>query len=62
MLATDRRACARPAEPLGWPRLRELVALTSIPVYALGGMTVDTLTEARDAGAYGIAAIRSLWP
>lgn len=49
------------AEPLGWPRFRELAALTSIPVYALGGMTPDTLTEARAAGAHGIAAIRSLW-
>lgn len=49
------------AEPLGWPRFRELVALTTIPVYALGGMSVDTLAEARKAGAYGIAAIRSLW-
>ncbi|MEA3119660.1 MAG: 8-oxo-dGTP diphosphatase, partial [Paraburkholderia sp.] len=49
------------AEPLGWPRFRELVALTSIPVYALGGMTAETLSEARDCGAYGIAAIRSLW-
>ena len=49
------------AEPLGWPRFRELVALTTIPVYALGGMTGDTLAEAREAGAYGIAAIRSLW-
>jgi len=49
------------AEPLGWSRFRELVAQTTIPVYALGGMTVDNLTEARNAGAYGIAAIRSLW-
>jgi thiamine-phosphate diphosphorylase len=49
------------AEPLGWPRFRELVALTTIPVYALGGMTSDTLAEARNTGAYGIAAIRSLW-
>ncbi|SDG39399.1 thiamine phosphate synthase [Paraburkholderia phenazinium] len=49
------------AEPLGWPRFRELVALTTIPVYALGGMTADTLDEARNAGACGIAAIRSLW-
>jgi thiamine-phosphate diphosphorylase len=49
------------AEPLGWPRFRELVALTTTPVYALGGMTPDTLAEARKAGAYGIAAIRSLW-
>ncbi|TKC85991.1 thiamine phosphate synthase [Trinickia terrae] len=49
------------AEPLGWPRFRELVALTTIPVYALGGMTTDRLAEAREAGAHGIAAIRSLW-
>ena len=49
------------AEPLGWPRFRELVAQTTIPVYALGGMTAETLAEARKAGAYGIAAIRSLW-
>lgn len=49
------------AEPLGWPRFRELAALTGIPVYALGGMTADTLAEAHKAGAYGIAAIRSLW-
>jgi len=46
---------------LGWPCFRELAALTTIPVYALGGMTADTLAEARKAGAYGIAAIRSLW-
>jgi len=49
------------AEPLGWPRLRELVLQTSIPVYALGGMSVDTLAQAREASAHGIAAIRSLW-
>lgn len=49
------------AEPLGWPRLRELVALTDIPVYALGGMTLETLPQAHDAGAHGIAAIRALW-
>jgi thiamine-phosphate diphosphorylase len=49
------------AEPLGWARLRELVALTTVPVYALGGMSVGTLDDARDAGAHGIAAIRALW-
>ncbi|WP_179706372.1 thiamine phosphate synthase [Paraburkholderia bryophila] len=49
------------ATPLGWPRFRELVALTKIPVYALGGMSVDSLDEARKSGAQGIAAIRSLW-
>ncbi|WDD90792.1 thiamine phosphate synthase [Burkholderia sp. FERM BP-3421] len=49
------------AIPLGWARFRELAALTSIPVYALGGMSAETLADARDAGAHGIAAIRALW-
>jgi thiamine-phosphate diphosphorylase len=49
------------AEPLGWSRFHELVLQTSVPVYALGGMSVDTLAKARKAGAHGIAAIRSLW-
>nr|WP_245725558.1 thiamine phosphate synthase [Pandoraea oxalativorans] len=49
------------AEPLGWAKFRELVALTSIPVYALGGMSVQTLPTSIDAGARGIAAIRGLW-
>lgn len=50
------------ATPMGWSRFRELVALTTIPVYALGGMTAGTIDQAREAGAHGIAAIRSLWP
>ena len=49
------------AKPIGWTRLRELTALTTIPSYALGGIRPDMLNEAREAGAYGIAAIRSLW-
>lgn len=49
------------AVPLGWPRFHELVTLTDIPVYALGGMTLDTLAQAQQAGAQGIAAIRALW-
>jgi len=49
------------AEPLGWARFGELAALTQIPIYALGGMTPDTLPMAKAAGAQGIAAIRSLW-
>jgi thiamine-phosphate diphosphorylase len=49
------------ATPMGWAKFQELAALTTIPVYALGGITPDMLDEARQAGAYGIAAIRSLW-
>ncbi|WP_429498414.1 thiamine phosphate synthase [Robbsia andropogonis] len=49
------------AEPLGWPRFREIAALTSIPVYALGGMRIASLDEALAAGAHGIAAIGDFW-
>ncbi|WP_082721176.1 thiamine phosphate synthase [Burkholderia sp. ABCPW 14] len=49
------------ATPLGWSRFHELAALTSTPIYALGGMSIDTLDDARNAGAYGIAAIRAFW-
>ncbi|VVD77189.1 thiamine phosphate synthase [Pandoraea eparura] len=50
------------AKPLGWPAFTALAAQTSLPVFALGGMRADALTSARNAGAYGIAAIRALWP
>ncbi len=49
------------AKPLGWVRFRELAALTTIPVYALGGMTPNMLAKVCEAGAHGIAAVRSLW-
>jgi thiamine-phosphate pyrophosphorylase len=30
-------------------------------VIAIGGVTAERLAELKEAGAYGIAAIRSLW-
>lgn len=49
------------AEPLGWPRFRELVEEVNLPVYALGGMASQDLERAWKHGAQGIAAIRALW-
>ena len=43
----------------GFAALREHVAL---PLYAIGGLGVGDLSEARRHGAQGIAAIRALWP
>lgn len=42
------------AKPLGWARFRELAACTSIPIYALGGMSMATLNESINSGATGI--------
>lgn len=50
------------ATPLGWPAFTALAAQATLPVFALGGMRADMLSNARHAGAYGIAAIRVFWP
>jgi len=50
------------AIPLGWQTFSEMVSEVTIPVYGLGGMHVDDIDDARQAGGQGIAAIRSLWP
>ena len=47
--------------PLGWDRFRDFTAKATIPVYALGGMTVEMLQQAKANGAQGIAAIGEFW-
>jgi thiamine-phosphate pyrophosphorylase len=46
--------------PAGLGILRDVVRL-GLPVVAIGGVTVERVREIRDAGAYGVAAIRALW-
>ena len=43
--------------PLGWQKFSELVASSDIPVYALGGLSIESLPQARLHGAHGIAGI-----
>ena len=45
------------AKPLGWQRFEEMVKPVNIPVYALGGMKINDLSQAFVHGAQGIAAI-----
>ncbi|WP_062153375.1 thiamine phosphate synthase [Beggiatoa leptomitoformis] len=47
--------------PMGWATFTQLIQQTHCPVYALGGLQKTDLTTAQQAGAVGIAAIRSLW-
>jgi 8-oxo-dGTP diphosphatase len=49
------------ATPLGWPAFAAMVSITTVPVYAIGGLGPKDLETARSHGAHGIAAIRSLW-
>ncbi|MFT6463633.1 8-oxo-dGTP diphosphatase MutT [Halopseudomonas sp.] len=50
------------AAHLGWERAAELVAMTNMPVYLLGGLSPDDLDRAQGIGAQGIAGISGLWP
>jgi 8-oxo-dGTP diphosphatase len=56
---------ATPTHPgvtgIGWDAFAALREQTSIPLYAIGGLTPADLATARAHGAQGIAAIRSLW-
>lgn len=49
------------AKPLSWVNFTQLCKLANMPTYALGGMQIKHLAQAKNSGAQGIAAIRSLW-
>lgn len=49
------------AQPLGWEKFAGMIAGFSLPVYALGGMRPDCLTNAWTHGAHGIAMQRAIW-
>jgi thiamine-phosphate pyrophosphorylase len=47
-------------EPLGIESLKALVAATSLPVYALGGVRARTVTQLIGSGIVGMAAVEAL--
>jgi 8-oxo-dGTP diphosphatase len=47
--------------PLGWPAFEAMVRAAAVPVYALGGMTLEDTQAARSAGGQGVAGIRGFW-
>ncbi len=49
------------AVSLGWPRFQQLVEQSTLPVYALGGLSSADVEQVWQSGGQGIAAIRSLW-
>ena len=46
---------------LGWSRFADIAADSTIPVYAIGGLTRGDLPAAWRAGAHGVAMIRGAW-
>lgn len=49
------------AEPIGWDAFHLMAEQSSIPLYALGGMSEGDIDTAWVRGGQGIAAIGSLW-
>ncbi len=49
------------AQNLGWDNFKAIVAASSIPVYALGGLSRDDMQTAWTHGAHGIALLRQAW-
>jgi len=47
--------------PMGWEQFADLADIAQIPIFALGGMTINDIERAQQKGAQGVAAISSLW-
>jgi 8-oxo-dGTP diphosphatase len=53
---------SHPGQPgIGWHGFRALSALSSIPVYAIGGLQAGDLETAMHAGAHGVALLSGAW-
>lgn len=50
------------ATSLGWEQAQGLLQEVNLPVFLLGGLTEQDLTQARSIGAQGVAGIRGFWP
>ncbi len=50
------------AAALGWDAFERMREQVSLPIYGSGGLGPEHIGKARQHGAQGIAAIRSLWP
>lgn len=56
------RTATHPEAPgIGWDAFAAMRERVSLPIYAIGGLTVGDVSAARAHGAQGIAAIRGLW-
>jgi 8-oxo-dGTP diphosphatase len=61
VLGPLRATATHPGRPLGWDRFAALARGASIPVYAIGGMTLDDLQDVWRAGGHGVAMIGGAW-
>lgn len=53
-------SCKKDMPPIGVDTVREICQAVSIPVYALGGINLETITQLRDIPITGVALMSSL--
>ncbi|MUP48362.1 thiamine phosphate synthase [Veillonellaceae bacterium M2-8] len=53
-------SCKKDMPPIGVDTVREICQAVSIPVYALGGINLETITQLRDVPITGVALMSSL--
>jgi len=62
VLSPVRKTASHPhANAIGWEEFATLTRHCAIPVYALGGMTLEDVEAARKHGGQGIAALSESW-
>jgi thiamine-phosphate pyrophosphorylase len=59
IFATDTKSDHEPV--VGPEALRRIRSLTSLPIFAIGGMTLETVPAMVEAGADGVAVISAIW-
>ncbi|MGB3429733.1 MAG: Nudix family hydrolase [Burkholderiaceae bacterium] len=47
--------------PLGWTEFERIARATALPIYAIGGLTLDSLPLAMACGAHGVALLSAAW-
>lgn len=47
--------------PLGWTEFERIAGTTALPVYAIGGLGVESLPLAMACGAHGVALLSAAW-
>jgi len=63
LVSPVRETSSHPGLPgMGWQTFKDTVKEIPIPVFALGGMSLTDVDEAKKRGGQGIAAISCFWP
>jgi 8-oxo-dGTP diphosphatase len=62
VLGTVQATASHPGQaPLGWTEFERIAGATALPVYAIGGLEVESLPLAMACGAHGIALLSAAW-